>query len=115
MGDMNRRRRTLFALANRNPAGAPPEVPVVPVIDSCNPDNGDQAGGDLVAIYGSNLDIGETLLSITFGGSAATNIAIIDNETLECRTPAHAAGGVDVVATFSISGAITLAGGFTYN
>jgi uncharacterized protein (TIGR02145 family) len=52
--------------------------------------------------------------TVKFGGVAATNVALsADGKTITATAPAHAAGVVDVVVG-SGSGAITLAGGFTY-
>jgi hypothetical protein len=66
----------------------------VPLVAS--PSVGGTAGGELVRLTGGTFLDGVT---VTFDGDAATDIMIVDLQTLTCRTPAHALGLVDVVVT----------------
>jgi len=75
------------------------------------PNEGDLAGGQTVKLVGANFADG---ISVTFGGVAATGVSVIDSNQLTLKTPAHAAGAVDVVAESSDGQSVTLTGGFTY-
>lgn len=79
-------------------------------VDSVTPATGPAAGGTAVTIEGSNFG---GVTAVTFGGTAATNVRVVDETTITCTTPAHAAGAVDVVVTDD-SGAVTETGAFTY-
>jgi sugar lactone lactonase YvrE len=78
---------------------------------SVQPASGPISGGTSVAVQ---LDSADSVGGVTFGGVAAT----ITNRTpaigVTVTSPQHAAGPVDVVATYTIGGAATLANGFTY-
>lgn len=74
------------------------------------PNTGPTPGGTAVTITGSGLT-GTT--GVTFGGIAATNVAVVNPTSITCNVPAHALGSVDVVATGPY-GTVTLAAGFTY-
>jgi fructose/tagatose bisphosphate aldolase len=50
---------------------------------------------------------------VTFGGSAATSVNVVNSTTVTAVTPAHAAGAVDVVIT-TPSGSATDTNGYTY-
>lgn len=83
-----------------------------PTLTSVSPSSGPTAGGTDVTLTGSGFVSG---LTVTFGGSAATNVVIVSSTTITCRTPAHAAGAVDVTATLPAgAGSATLQGGYTY-
>jgi uncharacterized cupredoxin-like copper-binding protein len=70
------------------------------------------AGGNDVTISGAGFN-GAVVSTVTFGGTAATNIRIVNPITMIVTAPAHAAGTVDVVVT--VGGAsTTLHGGYTY-
>lgn len=87
----------------------------LPSISSVDPITGPAAGGTTVTVEGTNLDYGTVV--VKFGGVAATNIQNKTNVSLDCDTPAHDAGAVDVTVENekgSWSGQDTLAGGFTY-
>lgn len=71
---------------------------------------GNQAGGTVVSVVGTNLT---EVSSVTFGGVAGTSLVHVDDEHITVTTPAHAAGAVDVVAVHA-AGNGTLAGGYTY-
>jgi hypothetical protein len=68
-----------------------------PTITSCSPGSGATAGGNTVTVNGSNFVATPT--SITFGGTAATNITFSSSTAVTCTAPVHAAGAVNVVVT----------------
>jgi large repetitive protein len=81
-----------------------------PTLSSCNPPLGLIFGGMDVTLTGTLLT---GVNSVTFGGTAATNVVVVNATTVTCKTPAHAAGLVNVVASNSY-GSATLVNGFTY-
>jgi hypothetical protein len=82
-----------------------------PTVLSVAPNNGSTAGGTAVTITGTNFAAGAT---VTFGGTAATNVTVVNSTTITATTPAHAAGAVTVTVTVSGQSG-SLANGFTYN
>jgi len=93
--------------ANVTVTAAPSSVTVT----SVNPANGPSLGGTDVTIGGTGFNAGPT---VTFGGSAATNVVRVNSTTITATTPAHAAGAVDVVVTNTDTTSGTLTNGFTY-
>jgi hypothetical protein len=82
----------------------------VPTVTSVSPNNGPPAGGTAVTITGTNFAAGATA---TFGGTAATNVVVVNSTTITATTPAHAAGSVTVTVTVNgQSGNLT--NGFSY-
>lgn len=84
------------------------------VVDSCTPNVGTFEGGTSVTIVGSGFLDGAGVDEVLFGG-VAVSVTPVDDTTINCSTPAHAAGVVDVVAHNTgddTSG--TLTDGFTY-
>src|SRR5437016_13781897 len=75
------------------------------VVTSVTPNTGPTAGGTAVTIGGSGF---LATTSVTFGGTAATSVVVVNNNTITAVTPAHAAGAVNVVVT-NCSGSGTLA------
>jgi acid phosphatase len=67
-----------------------------PIISSVSPTSGPAAGGTPVTISGSGFAVGAT---VTFGGTAATNVNVAGSTTITAVTPAHASGPVNVVVT----------------
>jgi hypothetical protein len=86
---------------------APPSVTVT----SVNPSSGSSLGGTNVTITGTGFDPGAT---VTFGGTAATNVVRVDSTTITAKTPAHAAGAVNVTVTNTDASNGTLTNGYTY-
>lgn len=81
-----------------------------PTVTMAAPGTGDVAGGTVVRITGSGFAASTT---VSFGGTAATNVALVSSSELDAVTPAHMPGAVDVGV--STDGATaTLTGGFTY-
>lgn len=79
-------------------------------VTTINPNTGAAAGGTNVTITGTNL---EGVSGVTFDGVAATNVKVVNDTTVTCTTPAHAAGAVDVVVADD-RGNVTVTGGYTY-
>jgi hypothetical protein len=82
------------------------ELPDLPV----TPDTGPAAGGTAVILKGFNFFPGAT---VEFDGVTAANIVVVDENTINCDSPAHAAGTVDVVVT-NVSGAYSNSSPFIY-
>lgn len=69
------------------------------------------AGGTPVYLLGKNFIKGAT---VTFAGTAATGISVLDSSAIFCYTPPHALGVVAVVVTNPDTQSSTLSPGFTY-
>ncbi len=82
-----------------------------PTISSVSPNSGSTLGGTAVTITGANFAAGAT---VTFGGTAATNVVVVTNTSITATTPAHAAGAVTVTVTNPGGQSGSLASGFTY-
>lgn len=62
----------------------------------------------------SSIPLVGGVTGVTFGGTAATSVKVVDNYTVTAVVPARAtSGAVDVVVTNS-EGSATMAGGYTY-
>lgn len=81
-----------------------------PSVASLSPDTGDVAGGTVVHITGAGFNAGTT---VSFGGTAATQVALNSSTEIDAVTPAHMPGVVDVVVSAAGASA-TLTGAFTY-
>jgi hypothetical protein len=77
-----------------------------------DPAEGGTLGADPVTITGIGFT-GAT--AVTFDGDAATDVVVVDDLTLTCTTPAHAAGLVDVVITLADTSTVTITDGFEYS
>lgn len=82
----------------------------LPTVTSVSPASGSTAGGQTVAISGIYLSQNP---SVTFGGVAATNVNVIDENTITATAPAHAAGAVGVEVNVK-GGKHTLTNCYTY-
>ncbi|HXI30161.1 MAG TPA: IPT/TIG domain-containing protein, partial [Vicinamibacterales bacterium] len=60
-----------------------------PTVTSVTPLVGPSSGGTDVTISGTNFAAGAT---VTFGGTAATAVAVVNATTITAKSPAHAAG-----------------------
>jgi hypothetical protein len=85
--------------------------PSAPTVSSVAPATGPTTGGTPVTLTGTNFVTGAT---VTFGGTAATNVNVTSSTSISATTPAHAAGAVTVVVTNPDGQSGTLASGFTY-
>ena len=83
---------------------------VTPSVTSVAPNSGTTAGGTSVTITGTNFAAGAT---VTFGGTAATNVVVVSGTSITATTPAGSAGPVTVTVTVSGQSG-SLASGFTY-
>lgn len=90
-----------------------PAIPLpAPTVSSVSPNSGTTLGTTPVTITGT--DFTPTILDVTFGGASATSIVRTASTTIDCVTPAHAAGAVNVTVTNSDSQTGTLVNGYTY-
>lgn len=80
-------------------------------LTGCAPPVGWVTGGDAVVLTGTGFVAGA---AVTFGGTSATSVSVLDATTLTCLTPAHAAGAVTVAITLPDNRAAALANGFVY-
>lgn len=94
-------------VAFRTPA---PPVNTAPTITRVSPASGPASGGTAVTITGTNFASGA---AVTFGGIAATNVAVSSSTTMTATTPAGNVGAATVVVTVNGQSA-SLTGGFTY-
>jgi plastocyanin len=83
-----------------------------PSVSSVSPGSGTTAGGIVVTVTGANFSTSGTT-TVTFGGSAATNVNVASSTSITATTPAHALGTVDVVVNTNGQSA-TASGAFTY-
>jgi formylglycine-generating enzyme required for sulfatase activity len=83
---------------------------VLQQVSSIVPNNGSYTGGTAITITGAYL-AGTT--GVTIGGVPATNVVAVSATQVTAVTPAGSVGAVDVVIT-GTKGAVTVAGGFTY-
>jgi len=88
------------------PVNAAPALTVV----SISPSAGPLAGGTVVTITGTGFVNGA---SVTIGGTAATNVTVVNDTSITATTPAGKAGQQDVRVTVP-NGSMTLTGGFIY-
>ncbi len=82
-----------------------------PTVTNVNANSGPAAGGTPVTVTGTNFVSGAT---VTFGGTGATNVAVVNSTTITATTPAHAAGAVTVTVTNPNAESGSLVNGYTY-
>src|SRR6185369_11501260 len=82
-----------------------------PTVSNITPNSGTTAGGTPVTINGSAFVSGAT---VSIGGTAATNVNVVNSTTINATTSAHAAGTVNVVVTNPDLQTGTLTNGFTF-
>jgi len=71
-------------------------TPGKPKLDSINPTSGSSTGGTSVTFTGIRFT-GAT--GVTIGGTAATNVVVVNDTTITCTTPAGTPGTASVVVT----------------
>jgi len=81
-----------------------------PSVTSFTPRSGSTSGGSVVAISGSNFQIGAT---VKFGGVPAVSVTVNSSTSISAMSPAHAAGAVTLTVS-NPDGQTTTAGTFTY-
>ena len=84
-----------------------------PDLTGVTPDSGPMAGGTAVTLSGSDFtSVGGT--TVHFDGLNASGVQVVNDTTITCTTPAHAAGLVDVEVSNDFGNDV-LSNGFTYN
>jgi hypothetical protein len=83
---------------------------LAPTLTSNTPNTGNTNGGTVITLTGTNLT---NASSVSFGGIPSSSVTVINETTVTCVAPAHAAGMVDVVIT-TPGGTATLASAYTY-
>jgi hypothetical protein len=74
----------------------PRAVTGAPEVDGVGPSGGNEAGGDVVTVYGSGLTGATT---VTFGGVAGNDVSVVSASELTVRVPAYSAKTACVNAT----------------
>ncbi len=82
-----------------------------PSVTSVTPASGTIAGGNSVTITGSGF---VAVPTVTFGGTAATNVAFVSSTSITAIVPAHAAGPVAVAVRNTDGQTGTMNNGYTY-
>jgi hypothetical protein len=101
---------TATACADTKSATVAVGAPAV-TVTSVAPNLGSINGHTAVTVNGTGFLTGAT---VTFGGSAATSVVVVNSTTITASTPAHAAGAVNVVVTNTNTSSSTLTNGYTY-
>ncbi len=83
----------------------------LPTVSSVSPNSGSTLGGTAVTITGTNFAAGAT---VTFAGTAATNVVVVNSTTITATTPAGSAGAVTVTVTNPGAQSGSLTNGYTY-
>ena len=86
--------------------GMPP-----PTVTAITPNSGYRGGGTHVVVTGANFRPGMTL---TIGGSEATNVVVVNDTTITARTPPYPPGSADVIVINPLGQAATLPDAFLY-
>ena|GEM_PF-1624633 len=85
------------------------------LVTKVTPGSGSTAGGTSVTVFGFNFSNAvSSYPKVYFGGVAATGVIFQSANTIQCTTPAHSGGAVDVRVENSLTSANTLPGGYTY-
>lgn len=72
-------------------------------VSSVSPNAGGLSGGKSVQVNGQGFQIvGHAVSEVDFGSDLATDVSVFSDSTLTCKTPAHAAGLVDVTVWLDI-------------
>lgn len=82
-----------------------------PTVTAISPTSGPMSGGTAVSITGTNFMPGA---SVSFGGTAGTNVNETSSTSIQAITPKHSPGTVNVVVTNPDGQSATLTNGFTY-
>jgi hypothetical protein len=80
-------------------------------VTTVSPGLGTTAGGSPITINGTGFAAGAT---VSVGGTAATNVVVVSAIKITAKTPAHAAGAVNITVTNTDTSAGTLASGYMY-
>lgn len=88
-------------------------APPAPTVTAVTPNFGPAASTTPVTITGTGFAAGPSL-GVTFGGTAATGVAVSNATTITATAPVHATGLVNVVVTNGDGQTGTLTNGFFY-
>jgi hypothetical protein len=80
-------------------------------VTSILPVNGSAAGGTAVTINGTGFASGA---HVTIGGTAATNVVVVNATRITAKSPAHAAATVNVTVTNADTSSGTLTNGYVF-
>jgi hypothetical protein len=83
----------------------------VVTVTGVDPGLGSAAGGTSITVRGTGFQTGAT---VSLGGTAATNVVIVNATTITAVTAVHSAGQVNVVVTNPDDGRGTLTNGYRY-
>ena len=83
-----------------------------PMVGAVSPNNGHDGGWDSGDDHGNDFASGAT---VTLGGTAATNVVVVNSTTITATTPAAHAGARNVTVTNHGGQTGSLTNGFTYN
>ena len=100
---------TVKALAAKRYAEIEADPAVVTA--ALSPATGSTSGGTAVTVTGHDFT-GAT--AVTLGGNACTSLVVVNDTTITCVTPAHAAGAVGVTVTTPVGTSAARANSFTY-
>jgi hypothetical protein len=82
----------------------------LPEVTNIDPETGSSAGGERVTVWGANLT-GAT--AVAFDDVPATNVTVYSDRDVQCDTPAHEVGEVEVTVTSPLGTSLP-GGSFTY-
>jgi phosphatidylserine/phosphatidylglycerophosphate/cardiolipin synthase-like enzyme len=99
---------TILPKSSSGGGGAPPAAPTV---SSTSPNSGPTTGGTSITVAGTGFQSGAT---VSLGGTPATNVEVVNSNSITAMTAARTEGTVNVVVTNADGQSGTLAGGFTY-
>lgn len=105
------RRHLLYEVGDIVPQSVIDRLFPAATIETITPATGPAAGGTTVTIRGTRLD---GVTAVNFGATPGTELKVVSATELRVRTPAGAAGAVNVVVAAD-SGNVTMTGGFTYS
>jgi hypothetical protein len=103
-------RRILFHTGEIVPQATIDALYPTATFTSITPATGTTAGGTPVVIKGTNF---AGVTGVTFGGTAATQVKVVDDSTITCVTPAKSAGAVNVVIADDAAN-VTASNAYTY-
>lgn len=83
-------------------------------VQSVLPKSGPFIGGTLIQVRGSHFLVNEENV-VTIGGKPATEVEVVDDKTLSCRTPSGTPGATVEVKVSNRAGTGRLGSAFSYN
>jgi hypothetical protein len=87
-----------------------------PTLVSTAPNRGTFQGGTQVTLTGTGFQVDSPgTHTITFGGASATNVVVLNDTTLTCRTPPGTLNAQVDVVLVNANGSATLVRGFSYS